>query len=98
MFYITRHAPNGKSYTYPAGYAVEGVLLRIFLIAIAPMLLLDVIRHGRLISLVLAIPGLWIVGVKLARLGFFAAMWRMWSERKKPHVVRPNNVVDFRRR
>jgi hypothetical protein len=96
MIYVTRHSSNGKSYTYPAGYAVAGFLLKVFAVACVPMLLSDVIRHGNMGALALAIPGLLIVIVKLAQLGFFAEMRGMWRDRNAPHT-RPDNVVSFRK-
>jgi hypothetical protein len=94
-FYVTRHSST-KSYTYPAGYAVGGFLLKAFAIACVPMLLSDAIRHGDMTALALAMPGLLIVLVKLARLGFFTELARMWRERKAPHRL-PDNVINFRR-
>jgi hypothetical protein len=96
MIYVTKHSSNGKSYTYPAGYAVGGFLLKAFAIACVPMLLSDAIRHGNSASFALAVPGLFIVAVKLGKLGFFAELGRMWRERKAPHRL-PDNVINFRR-
>lgn len=103
--FVTRHSPNGRSYTYQAGYGLAWWIAKLFALACVPMLLGNLSIHkswsDNLALLAWATPGL-IVGFIWGR-----GLWRIltdlgitargyWRKLWQPKSL-TGNVVPFKR-